>query len=90
MGLITVNWHAPPQVHAFQTTREGGVSLTPYDSWNLANHVHDAPDAVQQNRTQLAGYLPATPYWLNQTHSTQVVCADDADPALTPTAECQF
>jgi YfiH family protein len=57
------------------TTRHGGISLPPYASLNLGDHVGDSPDAVEQNRKLVAGqlHLPAQPRWLNQTHSTTVV-----------------
>lgn len=68
-------WPAPPHVHAFVTTRVGGKSLSPYDSFNLAYHVNDNPHHVGQNREQLMRdlNLPNQPYWINQIHSTTVV-----------------
>ena len=41
----------------FITTREGGYSLTPYDTMNLAVTVGDDPEAVRRNRTLLASLL---------------------------------
>jgi YfiH family protein len=72
---IKPEWPAPPQVHAWSTTRTGGVSRAPYDSFNLGDHVGDDPDAVRQNRARLVEYLqlPAEPLWLNQVHGCQVV-----------------
>ncbi|MBY8854504.1 polyphenol oxidase family protein, partial [Saccharothrix sp. MB29] len=32
------------------TTREGGVSKAPFDSFNLGDHVGDDPAAVEANR----------------------------------------
>ena len=39
------------------TTRAGGVSASPYDSFNLAHHVGDDPAAVAANRARLADSL---------------------------------
>jgi len=64
-------------VRAFTTTRVGGVSGGPYDSFNLADHVGDDPKQVQVNRTRLrqAADLPSDPVWLRQVHGTDVVDA---------------
>ncbi|WP_235977648.1 peptidoglycan editing factor PgeF [Spirabiliibacterium pneumoniae] len=63
-------------VHAGVTTREGGVSHAPFDSFNLASHVGDVQSAVEQNRTLLVqqANLPQMPQFLNQTHTTDVAC----------------
>jgi len=72
---IAADWPAAPQIKAFTTTRKNGYSIIPYDSFNLAMHVGDDPNAVYKNRAALqeALLLPQAPCWLNQTHSTQVV-----------------
>ena len=76
--MIYPDWPAPVNVKAATTTRLGGVSRPPYDSFNLAGHVGDEPDAVQQNRDSLQQrlQLPAVPVWLNQVHGDTVVDAD--------------
>ena len=43
-----------PRVRKVFTDRSGGVSAAPYDSFNLGDHVGDAPDSVIANRTRLA------------------------------------
>lgn len=72
--LIQPNWKAPNSVRALCTTRIGGHSLSPYDSFNLGTHVGDAPDTVGFNREILRQELNFgnEPCWLNQTHSTEV------------------
>jgi len=73
--MITPDWPAPDNIKAANTTRIGGVSLPPYDSFNLANHVGDSVESVASNRgslTKLAP-LPNEPLWLEQTHSTLVI-----------------
>ncbi|MDP4623245.1 MAG: laccase domain-containing protein, partial [Hydrogenophaga sp.] len=42
--------HLPAGVRAVCTTRIGGVSAAPFDSFNLGDHVGDDPAAVAQNR----------------------------------------
>ena len=51
MKTIVPNWNVPPHIQAFTTTREGGVSLPPFDSFNLGDHVEDDKSAVKTNRT---------------------------------------
>lgn len=75
---FAADWPAPARVHTLITTREGGVSLPPYASLNLASHVGDQAEHVAQNRAQLQHVLPNEPYWLNQVHGTQVVQATSA------------
>ena len=73
--IITPDWDAPKNIVAFTTTRQGGVSVAPYDSLNLAAHVQDDPIAVRKNRVKMMEQfnLPQEPAWLTQTHSTIAV-----------------
>lgn len=41
MDAIKPNWTVAKTIQAFTTTRQGGVSLPPYDSFNLGDHVGD-------------------------------------------------
>jgi len=75
---IIPDWPAPVQVKALQTTRLGGISSAPYDSFNLGDHVGDAPLAVARNRMLLNHLLPSEPVWLEQAHGTLVANADNA------------
>ncbi len=70
--MIAPDWPVPAHVHAMMTTREGGVSLPPFDGFNLATHVGDDPAAVAKNRAMLRRQLPAEPLWLNQVHGVTV------------------
>jgi len=72
LNLLKPNWSAPAHVHAFSTTRLGGISSGAYQGLNLGLHVADNPAVVLKNRALLAQYLslPASLCWLNQTHST--------------------
>ncbi len=75
---ITPDWPAPQQVHAASTCRTGGFSQGKFASLNLALHVPDDRAHVLANRELIKKQLslPSAPVWLQQTHSTQVVCAD--------------
>jgi len=80
MTWITVNFpflseSAKSKVNAFVTCRGNGVSKDPYCSFNLASHVQDDKEHVVVNRAILRDELklPSEPYWLRQTHSTQVL-----------------
>lgn len=61
------------------TTREGGVSKPPYDSFNLGDHVGDDPAAVEANRQRLAegiGLEPDRLVWMEQVHGRTVGVVD--------------
>lgn len=84
---IVPDWPAPANVHAGMTTRSGGVSLAPFDSFNPASHVGDDPAAVAENRRLLKQFLPAEPLWLNQVHGIGVACGDAESAGGTPEAD---
>jgi hypothetical protein len=84
------DWPAPAQVKACVTTRAGGVSLAPFDSLNLGDHVEDSPEAVLENRRRLTEAFHIQPAWLRQVHGVSVVEADpgriaEADGSWTST-----
>ncbi len=83
--LIYPDWDAPPNVRAFQTTRDGGLSLPPYASLNLGDHVGDAPLTVMRNRMLLNEVVPSEPVWLEQVHG--VVVADAGQAGCRPRAD---
>ncbi|XVS63034.1 peptidoglycan editing factor PgeF [Actinosynnema sp. CA-299493] len=61
------------------TTREGGVSKPPYDSFNLGDHVGDDPADVGANRKRLAegiGLSPDRLVWMEQVHGRTVGVVD--------------
>lgn len=78
MEFIVPDWPAPANVRALSTTRSGGVSLGPYASLNLGDHVADDPAVVAENRARLRKHLPAEPLWLKQVHRADVADADSA------------
>ena len=65
-------WPAPQGVKAMCTTRAGGQSAAPYDSFNLGDHVGDSAKDVAANRSALARALGAKPVFLSQVHGVQV------------------
>lgn len=94
--ILLPQWPAPAGVHAAFTLRAGGASQPPFDSFNIAAHVGDDPQAVAENRRRLHASLglPAEPAWLEQVHGHRVVDLDrqtsldalgPADAAVTRT-----
>ncbi|HET9140611.1 peptidoglycan editing factor PgeF [Actinophytocola sp.] len=67
------------RVRRVVTTRAGGVSKPPYDSFNLGRSVGDDPAAVAANRERLAGELGLPPdrlVWMEQVHGRNAVVVD--------------
>jgi YfiH family protein len=65
------------------TTRAGGVSKAPYDSFNLGDHVGDDGQAVEANRARLAEGIGLTPdrlVWMEQVHGRTVGVVDGPQP----------
>ncbi|QGU05000.1 peptidoglycan editing factor PgeF [Corynebacterium comes] len=82
MSLRTKNEAARPVRMVF-TTRAGGASSSPYESFNLGDHVGDDPDAVAANRSRLAEVLDLAPgdiVWMEQVHSNNVALVDGPQP----------
>jgi YfiH family protein len=73
------DWPAPANVRALQTTRHGGISEAPYNTFNLGDHVGDTPLTVARNRQLLSALLPSEPVWLQQVHGTTVINAAQAN-----------
>lgn len=65
------------------TTRAGGCSAPPYNSFNLGDHVGDDPEAVRRNRARLADTigLPGDHLiWMEQIHGRTVAIVDRPHP----------
>ena len=83
---LDADWPAPARVRAFTTLRHGlGVSVAPFDHFNLGNRVAadgDDPSSVDRNRALLVEHarLPAAPHWLRQVHGVEVCRIDDLPP----------
>lgn len=83
-GMLVPAWPAPDNVRAIVTTRSvvGGVSLPPYDDFNIGAHCGDDPAKVARNRQRLCelASLPSEPLWLTQVHGTRIIDAAEAAP----------
>jgi len=81
-----------PAIRAFTTTRSGGTSKPPYDTFNLAEHVGDAPSDVASNRALLSAAqdLPHAPRWLNQVHGSVTVHAGELDRGGPVSADAAY
>lgn len=86
-SLLFPDWPAPASVRACVTTRQGGVSLLPYETFNLGDHVGDDPAAVAENRRRLSDTFAIQPAWLKQVHGLVVA---DADPAVVAEADASW
>lgn len=92
MSRIVDNWFRPEwslgdRVGVVTTSRLGGFSNPPYDSFNLATHVGDESDAVMANRQRLRQELALKDIqWLEQVHGISVIAAPPSRPG-TPVAD---
>jgi len=77
-------WDIPKHVKALVTTRQGGQSLNPYDGWNLALHVNDEINTVNQNRSLLSSQIGKKPFFLNQVHGTDIFSFTSAADSSMP------
>lgn len=72
--FIIPDWPAPECVRAVSTTRTGGRSVAPWDSFNLGGHVGDDPQQVGQNRRILAHWsgIPVADFrFMDQVHGIE-------------------
>lgn len=84
------------RIRRITTTRDGGMSAPPFDTFNLGDHVGDDPVAVAANRARLAAAIGLSVdrvIWMNQVHGDHVEFVDaarteafDATDALVTTA----
>lgn len=61
------------KVRAIMSARSGGLSLPPYASCNLGDHVQDNPLVVAHNRHIFEQAMRAKPMWLTQVHGNRLV-----------------
>ena len=78
-GVSASGAGAMVRIRRIVTTRHGGVSAAPYDSFNLGGGVGDSSAAVAANRARLAGAagVPTeSVVWMRQVHGTTVTLVD--------------
>jgi len=71
--------HVSVRIRRVSTTRAGGVSAPPFDTFNLGDHVGDDPAAVAANRSRLGaaiGLGADRVVWMNQVHGDRVEVVD--------------
>ena len=71
------DWPAPAGVRAVFTTRHGGQSKVPWESFNLGDHVGDAAADVAANRAALHAAIGARPVFLKQVHGGEMLNLDE-------------
>jgi len=76
--VLVPDWPAPANIKSLITTREGGISEPPYESFNLGVHVGDEAYAVHHNRKLLQETLGkhVEAQWLTQVHGNEVLVLD--------------
>lgn len=84
---LVPDWPAPARVHAFVTTRAGGVSEGEHAGMNLGASSGDVPQRVDANRAIVRAHLPADPLYLAQVHGTQVFDLDEPRGPDRPRAD---
>lgn len=66
--------------HTLMTTRKGGISVAPFDAFNLGDHVGDASKSVAGNRKILEKQLGVRPVFLKQVHGMYCIQIDANTP----------
>jgi YfiH family protein len=72
------------------TDRRGGRSASPYDTFNLGDHVGDDPADVAANRGRVArelGVAEDRVVWMNQVHGTGVAVVDGPQDGPVPATD---
>jgi YfiH family protein len=87
----------PGGISAFVTTRHGGCSQGPWQTFNLGTHVQDDPAAVASNRALLKAQLISATgssalelQWISQVHGTAVHQALEPMTESAPQADAIY
>jgi YfiH family protein len=89
-SFLSPDWPAPANIRACTTLRTGpGVSLPPFDRFNLGLRSGDERAHALENRRQLHEEfgLPREPAWLQQVHGVDVIRIDRDKPESAGAAE---
>jgi len=81
--VIIPDWPAPTSVKSIITTRIGGVSLPPFNSFNTASHVGDKQADVLENRLALERLVGLPVTFLDQVHGDRTHILGDRN-SITP------
>lgn len=89
LDWIVPAWRAPQNVHAFVTTRRGGVSTGAHATLDLGgtDNPPERARAVAENRARVQRFLPSAPRWLTQVHGANVVEATATPWKAVPRAD---
>lgn len=92
LNFVQPDWPAPEHIKACVTTRQGGESQVPYETFNLATHVGDDVQSVLKNRAavQRALALPSAPFWLQQEHTSKAIFWDGRSYETPPVADASW
>jgi polyphenol oxidase len=91
-GMVSSSPAAPPSIRPRRvvTDRRGGRSASPYDSFNLGDHVGDDPAAVAANRGRVARELTVPEdrlVWMAQVHGAGVAVVDGPQDGPVPATD---
>jgi YfiH family protein len=89
-SVVAENVMTGLRVRRVTTTRAGGASVAPYDSFNLGDHVGDDPAAVRRNRERLAdgiGLAPSQLVWMEQIHGRTIAVVDGPQGEPVPATD---
>ncbi|MEV4646506.1 peptidoglycan editing factor PgeF [Saccharopolyspora sp. NPDC049357] len=78
------------RIRRVTTTREGGSSKAPFDSFNLGGRVGDAPEALAANTRKLAegiGLPEDHLVWMEQIHGRTATIVDGPQPAAVEASD---
>jgi YfiH family protein len=89
LDWIVPAWDAPANVHAFVTTRNGGISTGVHATLDLgaSDNPPERAAAAAGNRRRVQRFLPSPPRWLTQVHGHDVVEIGASAPHAVPRAD---
>ena len=85
--LLQFECSKPNEILFFTTTRLGGISKPPFDTFNLGNYSDDDPNDISENRRRLAKTLGIEPHRLivpKQVHGDRIATIDKHFFSLPP------
>jgi polyphenol oxidase len=91
-NYIRAAWPTPKNVKAYTTKRTGGVSTSPYNSFNFSLLTGDDKKNVLTNRKKIIQELnlPQEPFWLKQEHTDIAICIEKNIEPIPVVADASF